>query len=63
VKGARKRKKVGPNKKLAGQALMDVQVKIAKEEFLGVYEDRKITVADFGKEYLAFAKANKSPAT
>ena len=60
VKGRRKRKKVGPSKKLAEQVLKDVHVKIAKEEYLGVYSERKISFEEFASEYLEFAKANKA---
>jgi len=34
VKGRRKRKKIGPSKKLATQVLNDVRLKIAKGEYL-----------------------------
>ena len=43
LKGRRKRKKIGPSKKLAQQVLKDVQVKMIKKEYLGVYEEKKIT--------------------
>ncbi len=58
--GKRKRRKVGPSKKLAEQVLKDVQVKIVKKDFLGIAEDRKITFHDFGKRYLDYAKTIKS---
>lgn len=61
VKGRRKRKMVGPSKKLACDVLKDVQVKIAKGEYLGVYEEKKILFEDYAKEYLDYSKANKSP--
>ncbi|MBI5374181.1 MAG: site-specific integrase [Candidatus Schekmanbacteria bacterium] len=63
VKGKRKRKKVSSSKKLAEQVLMDVHVKIAKEEYLGVYSDRKIVFEDFTKEYLDYSRANKEPSS
>ncbi|MEW6675412.1 MAG: hypothetical protein AB1348_05335 [Nitrospirota bacterium] len=62
-KGRRKRKKVGPSKKLAEQVLKDVQLKIAKGEYLGVYEDKKVLFEDFAKEYLEYARTNKSFST
>jgi len=46
-----KRKKVGPSKKLAGDVFKNVQVKIAKGEYLGIYEENKISFEDFAKEY------------
>jgi hypothetical protein len=61
VKGVRKRKKIGPSKHVADLALAQVQVKIAKGEYLGLHEDKKITLAQFAEEYLAYARANKAP--
>lgn len=60
LKGERKRQKIGPSKKLTLQVLEDVHVKIAKGEYLGVYEEKKILFADYAKEYLEYAKANKA---
>ena len=60
IKGQRKRKKIGPSKKLAVQVLKDVHVKIAKREYLGVHEEKKIIFEDFAKQYLEYSKANKS---
>lgn len=61
VKGVRKRKKIGPSKHVADLALAQVKVKIAKGEYLGIYEDKKLTFRQFAPEYLAYAQANKSP--
>jgi integrase len=61
VKGVRKRKKIGPSKQVADLALSQVKVKIAKGEYLGIYEDKKLTFRQFAPEYLAYAQANKSP--
>ena len=63
IKGRRKRKKVGPSKKLAEQVLKDVHVKIVKGEFLGVYEEKKILFEEFSKQYLDYSKANKALST
>jgi len=63
VKGRRKRRKIGPSKKLAQQVLKDVHVKLAKGEYLGVYEEKKIFFEEYGKQYLAFSKANKAFST
>lgn len=60
VKGKRKRKKVGPSKKLAEQVLKDIHVKIAKKEYLGVYDEKRLLFADFAQEYLEYSKTNKS---
>jgi integrase len=63
VKGHRKRKKIGPSKKLAEQVLKDVQTKIAKKEYLGILEEKKILFEDFAQQYLEYSKTNKSTAT
>jgi integrase len=61
VKGVRKRKKIGPSKQVAELALKDVELKIARGEYLGIYEDKKITLGQFAEDYLAYAQANKAP--
>ena len=63
VKGRRKRRKIGPSKKLAQQVLQDVRLKIAKGEYLGVYDERKIFFEDYAEQYLAFSKDNKAKST
>jgi len=63
LKGRRKRRKIGPSKKLAQQVLQDVHVKIAKGEYLGVYDKKKILFEDFSQQYLAFSKTNKAKST
>jgi integrase len=63
VTGRRKRKMIGPSKKLAEQVLKDVQIKIAKGEYLGVYEEKRVLFKEYAKQYLAYSKANKSPST
>jgi len=57
VKGHRKRKKIGHSKKLALQVLKDVQIKITKGEYLGIYEDKKIHFDKYGQQYLDYSKA------
>ncbi len=42
VKGHRKRKKIDPSKKDAELSLKNVQVKNAREEYLGIFEENKI---------------------
>ena len=49
LRGQRKRKKIGPSKKLAEQVLKDVQVKIAKREFLDIAEEKKILEKERGE--------------
>jgi integrase len=58
--GNRIRRKVGPSKKVAEMALADVQVKKAKQEFLGICEPKKVLFKDFATEYLEYSKANKA---
>jgi site-specific recombinase XerD len=58
--GKRIRRKVGPSKRVADMALADVQVKKAKNDFLGVCEPKRITFKDFAVEYLEYSKANKA---
>jgi integrase len=60
LKGVRKRKKIGPSKQVADLALAQVQVKIAKGEYLGIYEEKKRTFRQFAPEYLAYSQANKA---
>src|SRR5512137_799797 len=58
--GKRIRRKVGPSKKVAEMALADVQVKRAKNDFLGVCDPKKILFKDFANEYLEYSKTNKA---
>lgn len=60
VRGTRKRKKIGPSKQVAELALKEVELKIAKGDYLGIYEERKLTFRQFAPEYLAYSQANKS---
>lgn len=59
-KGRRLRKRVGPSKRVAELALKDVELKSARGEYLGIYEERKVLFEDFAEKYLAFSKANKA---
>jgi integrase len=63
VNGKRCKRRIGPNKKLAQQVMMDVEVKKAKGEYLGVHEAKRITIADFLTEYLTWAIVNKGANT
>lgn len=58
--GKRVRRKVGPSRKVAEMALADIQVKKAKNYFLGVCEPKKILFKDFAAEYLEYSRANKA---
>jgi integrase len=58
--GKRIRRKVGPSKKVAEMALADVQVKKAKNDFLGVCEPKKILFKNFVAEYLEYSRVNKA---
>ena len=59
--GRRVRRKVGTSKKMAELALKETELRIAKGEFLGVAERKKMTVDDLCDEYLKFSKSNKMP--
>jgi integrase len=62
--GIRHRKLIGPQKTLAKIALNDVKVKVAKGEYLGIYEEKKVAFKDFAKKtYLPYAKVNLSVST
>lgn len=62
AEGRRHRKMIGPQKTVAQLALKDLKVKIAKGEYLGIYEEKKVLFKEFAlKNYLPFAKANLSP--
>lgn len=60
VKGRRKRRKIGHSKKLAQQALKNVQTKVARGEYLGVYDEKKIPFDEYAEQYLDYSKANKA---
>lgn len=63
INGKRYKRRIGPNKKLAEQVLMDIEVKKAKGEHLGIHDEKKILFADFAQEYLIFARGTKAPST
>ncbi|MFA6054824.1 MAG: tyrosine-type recombinase/integrase [Thermodesulfovibrionales bacterium] len=58
--GNRRRKKVGTSKKPAETVLSDVQVKIVKEEYLGILEEKKVLFKEFSEIYKEFSKTNKT---
>ena len=49
AKGKRRRKKVAPSKRVAGEALNAVLNSTAREEFLGIVDESKMSFADFAK--------------
>jgi integrase len=59
--GRRHRKKIGSQKTLAQLALKDVRVKIAKGEYLGIYEEKKTPFKDFSEKYLKMIQPTVSP--
>jgi integrase len=59
-KGRRVRKKVGTSKKMAGLALKEIELKIAKGEFLGVVEPKKVIFDKLCEEYLKYSRVNKT---
>ena len=58
--GKQIRKSIGRSKKIAEVTLKDIEVKIAKGEYLGVLEDRKMLFRDYAKEYLEYSRTNKA---
>ena len=61
LKGQRKRKKIGPSKHIAELALKDLEIRMAKGEYLGIYEEKRILFEEFSQEYLIHCKTNQSP--
>jgi integrase len=59
--GRRHRKRIGSQKTVAQLALKDVKVKIAKGEYLGIYEEKKTFFKDFSGKYLKMVQPNLSP--
>ena len=60
VKGHRKRKKIGPSKKDAELSLKNVQVKNAREEYLGIFEEKKMPFDKYARKYLDYYKSQQS---
>jgi integrase len=51
-KGKRHRKKVGPSRGVARIALKDVEVRIAKGEWLGIVEEKKVRFKEYASKWL-----------
>jgi integrase len=62
-KGRRIRKSVGTSKKVARLVEKDLAVKIAKKEFLGIFEENAIDFATYAKEWLERKKVTASKST
>lgn len=60
-RGKRIRESIGRSKKIADLKLKDIELKIARDEQLGIQETKKVLFRDFAEEYLNFSKANKAP--
>ena len=63
INGRRRRKKVGPSKELALLVLKDIEIKKAKGEFLGIFEERKIRFKEQSEEWLKERKLYVKPST
>ena len=55
VKGRRRRKKIDPSKRVAETVVSDIQVKIAKGEYLDIQEHKRVLFRDFAQEYLQYS--------
>ena len=53
--------KAGSSKKVAEQIERDLQTKILKEEYLGIYDEKRVLFRDFIPRYLSYSQANKQP--
>jgi len=62
-RGRRCRRKISRSKKVAELALKDVEVKIARGEYLGIYEEKKITFSEFAEEFMSWVETNTSEGT
>jgi len=60
-RGRRIRRSVGRSERIADLTLKDIEVRIAKEENLGVHANKKVLFSSFAETYLAFSEVNKSP--
>jgi integrase len=63
VQGNRHRKKIGPNKRVANEVLIDVLSKISRREHLGVVEESKVSFSEFTKTWKERIFSNLAPKT
>jgi integrase len=61
--GVRHRKKVGPSKRVAEEALNHVLDQVARHEFLGIVEESSVSFADFSKAWSARVLPQVAPRT
>ncbi|HHS50826.1 MAG TPA: site-specific integrase [candidate division Zixibacteria bacterium] len=59
-KGKRTRKAIGPNKKIAQMCLNDIQLRISREENLGIFQNEAVLFKDYAEQYLSYSKNNKA---
>jgi hypothetical protein len=62
IHGKRYKRRIGLNKKLAEQVLMDIELKDVKGVYLGIHEERKIRFDDLHRNTSHSPKAPKLPA-
>lgn len=60
-RGRRIMKAISRDKRMAELALKDIELKIARGEYLGIHDQLKILLRDCADKYLIYSKANKSP--
>ncbi len=63
AQGVRRRKKIGPNKRIAREVLDSYLGKIARQEHLGLIDDSPISFADFSAEWLRRIEPTIRPRT
>ena len=59
-KGKRIRRAVGKDRKTAELALKDTEVRIAREEHLGIHENKRVLFEEFAEEYFEYSRVNKA---
>ncbi|MBI4530991.1 MAG: tyrosine-type recombinase/integrase [Candidatus Latescibacteria bacterium] len=61
--GQQIRRRIGPDRKTAELALKDIEVKLAKGDYLGIYEEKKVTFREFAQEFLTVITPDVAPGT
>lgn len=62
-KGKRRRRKVSPSKELAQLALKDVELRIAKGEWLGIVEEKRVRFRDYAQGWFKEHSIRLRPST
>ena len=62
-KGKRLRRKVGPSKELSRLALKDVELRIAKGQWPGIVEEKRIRFKDYARAWLKEHAVRLKPST